>query len=108
MDVEEWAYWNALENVAVNNVSHIKVLHGDVYLVENKKFDVVLANINRSVLLQDIPHYRKILHRNGLLIMSGFYKEDIPIIREKCETCGLTFQYFRERDNWVVLVFELD
>lgn len=103
IDIEEWAYRNALENVALNNVANVNVLHGDADLLGKQQFDVILANINRNILLHDIPRYHEVLNNGGKLIMSGFYKEDIPKIRSKCEALGLIFEDFREREDWVAV-----
>lgn len=101
IDIDEWAYNNALENIKLNQTPSIRVLKGGVEVLGDESFDVVFANINRNILLQDIPAYTKVLNSAGILIMSGFYKEDIPAIREKCEENGLTYVGFREQDNWV-------
>lgn len=106
IDIDEWAYHNALENVQLNNISNINVLLGGAELLGVETFDVIFANINRNILLQDIPSYAKVLNSSGKLIMSGFYKEDIPAIREKCEQNDLKYLYFSEMDNWVAVVCE--
>ena len=67
-------------------------------------YDVIFANINRNILLQDIPFYVKVLNPGGNIIMSGFYKEDIFAIREKCEQNDLKYLGFSETDNWVAVV----
>ena len=101
IDIDEWAYNNALENIKLNQTPSIRVLKGGAEVLGDESFDVVFANINRNILLQDIPAYTKVLNSAGILIMSGFYKEDIPAIREKCEENELTYVGFREQDNWV-------
>lgn len=106
IDVDEWAYRNALENVRLNGIENIDVLHGDARLLGSQTFDVIFANINRNILLQDIPAYAKVLNRGGKLLLSGFYREDIPAIREKCEEQGLLYHHFSEMDNWVAVVCE--
>lgn len=106
VDIDEWAYKNALENVRLNNTGKIQVLLGGTEILGNETYDVIFANINRNILLQDIPSYTEVMNENGTLIMSGFYKEDIPVIREKSERSGLTFRSFSEQDNWVAVVCE--
>ena len=103
IDIDEWAYNNALENKRLNNTNDIRVLLGGAELLGNETFDIIFANINRNILLADIPAYVNVLNEGGTLIMSGFYKEDIPMIREKCEECGLLFSHFEELDNWVMV-----
>lgn len=106
IDIDEWAYQNALENVQLNNIGNINVLHGDSGLLGSEMFDVIFANINRNILLQDIPAYAKVLNPGGKLVMSGFYREDIPAIREKSVQNGLTYRDFSEMENWVAVVCE--
>lgn len=103
IDIDEWAYNNALENIRLNHISNINVLLGDAGLLEKGRFDAIFANISRNILLQDIPAYAKVLNPGGKLVMSGFYKEDIPVILEKSEQNGLTFRHFSEKDNWVAV-----
>ncbi len=106
IDMDEWAYQNALENVQLNHISNINVLLGDAGLLGNEMFDVILANINRNILLQDIPSYTKVLNPGGKLVMSGFYRDDIPVIREKSQQSGLIYRSFSEMENWVAVVCE--
>jgi ribosomal protein L11 methyltransferase len=103
IDIDEWAFNNTLENIQLNGVEHINVLCGGAELLGIETFDVIFANINRNILLQDIPAYARVLNAGGTLIMSGFYKEDIPMIRAKCEEYGLTFSHFEELDNWTMV-----
>ena len=91
IDVDEWAYRNALENVRLNGIENIDVLHGDARLLGSQTFDVIFANINRNILLQDIPAYAKVLNRGGKLL-SGFFREDIPATGEKCSR--VAFHHF--------------
>jgi len=101
IDFDHWSYLNALENVKLNNQNHIKVMEGNVQLLEDRKYDVILANINRNTLLEDIPHYKAHLNRGGILVLSGFYKGDLPLISEKCAACGLSFQENLQKNDWV-------
>jgi ribosomal protein L11 methyltransferase len=104
IDIDDWAYKNAIENVRLNNVKNIKLMRGGAELLGDESYDVIFANINRNILLRDIPLYAKSMNHNAKLIMSGFYKEDIPAIQLKCEEVGLTYSHFNELDNWVTLV----
>jgi len=107
IDNDEWAYRNGLENVAHNNCADIQVLLGDASLLGSKKYDVILANINRNILLQDIPTYVSCLQPNGFLFMSGFYEEpDLDIIRRCCKENGLQYVDHKMRDNWVAAKFQ--
>lgn len=100
IDIDEWAYKNTIENVKLNGTNNIDVFLGGAELLGNEIYDVIFANINRNILLQDISAYAKVLNTNGTLIMSGFYKEDVPAIREKSEENGLVFHHSSDMDNW--------
>jgi len=105
IDIDNWCYLNSLENVARNNCTHISVYEGDVSLLEDKNYDIIIANINRNILLNDIHQYAKCLNENGILFLSGFYTEDIPIITEECVKNKLKFADKLEKNNWVSLKF---
>jgi len=107
IDNDEWAYNNALENVQSNNFPEIEVLLGDCALLNGKKYDVIFANINRNILLNDIPAYRQSLNEGGKLFVSGFYSEDLPIIEAKANEVGLTFMSNRVENNWIAACFTL-
>ena len=77
----------------------------DPLLRTNQKYDVILANINRNILLADIPNYVKCLNSNGQLFLSGFYKEDIPYINEICTENGLVLEKNIEKNNWVAVKY---
>ncbi|WP_299684264.1 50S ribosomal protein L11 methyltransferase [uncultured Dokdonia sp.] len=106
IDIDNWCYLNAIENAQRNNCHHISVYEGDVSLLKDKTYDLVIANINRNILLQDIPAYANTLSSNGILLLSGFYTEDIALITEKCNENGLYFVGNYERNNWVACKFE--
>jgi ribosomal protein L11 methyltransferase len=105
IDNDEWAYNNALENVKSNNFADIEVLLGDSSLLTGKKYDIILANINRNILLNDIPAYRKSLNAGGKLFMSGFYSEDLPLIEAKASETGLRIMSHRIENNWTAVCF---
>ena len=105
IDIDTWCYENSLENVARNNCHHITVLEGDSSLLVNKKYDVIIANINRNILLSDMKIYTDCLHEDGILLLSGFYKEDIPIIDEEVAKHGLALNKTIDRNNWVALKY---
>ncbi|MGB5783446.1 MAG: 50S ribosomal protein L11 methyltransferase, partial [Eudoraea sp.] len=79
----------------------IKVFEGDVSLLTNQSYDIILANINRNILLSDISVYAGHLKKDGVLLLSGFYKEDIALISKECAVHGLSFQENLEKNNWV-------
>lgn len=104
VDIDIWAYENSIDNLVVNKVEDkICVRHGDAATVEglNAVYDIFLANINRNILLNDIPRYANSIKENGKLILSGFYKEDIPAIEEVAKKHNFSLQFVKEKDNWV-------
>ncbi|MEO5788644.1 50S ribosomal protein L11 methyltransferase [Gelidibacter sp.] len=105
IDYDNWCYLNSLENVERNNCAHITVLEGDASLLTNQKYDTIIANINRNILLNDMASYVKCLNPKGTLFVSGFYNDDIPAIEEECNKYGLTCVESLERNNWVALKF---
>lgn len=104
IDIDEWAYNNALENIRLNKTEQIEVaLGGAEQIGKHLPFDIIFANINRNILLNDIHRYTEHLKSEGLLFMSGFYEQDIPVIRSECEKNGLTFLSFEKRNDWVAV-----
>ena len=106
IDYDNWCYLNSLENVERNNSKHITVLEGDASILPGRHYDVVIANINRNILLNDMNIYAETLNAHGTLFLSGFYTDDIPIIVEECNIYGLKHVETLERNNWVALKFE--
>ena len=105
IDIDSWCYQNSLENVQRNGCRHITVLEGDSSLLIGKKYDVVIANINRNILLSDMKKYTDCLSKNGVLLLSGFYKDDITIIENEVVKHGLVFDKMIQRNSWVALKY---
>jgi len=105
IDNDEWAYNNSVENIERNKVDCINVLLGDAKLI-NESVDVIFANINRNTLLRDIPVYAKHLNRYGLLLLSGFYEADIPVITDMAESCNMKLSGTASNNNWAFLKFQ--
>jgi Ribosomal protein L11 methylase len=106
IDIDEWAYDNTVENIRLNGYPDIEVAKGGAELLASRKFDIILANINRNILLNDMKHYATCLSSGGQLLMSGFYKTDMPAIEAEATENGLTFIKFEEKNNWVTTVYE--
>ena len=105
IDIDNWCYLNSIENGERNNCTHISVYEGDAALLDGKKYDLIIANINRNILLNDMQQYVNCLNTDGILLLSGFYAEDIPAIDESCISKGLTFVKKLQRNNWVSLKY---
>ncbi|MDO6813065.1 50S ribosomal protein L11 methyltransferase [Tenacibaculum soleae] len=106
IDIDAWCYENSIENVERNNCKSISVYEGDAALLDNKKYDVIIANINRNILLNDMKKFTKCLNEEGVLLLSGFYKEDIPVIDLEVSKYGLTLNKTIKRNNWVALQYQ--
>ena len=105
IDINRWCYENSIENCKRNHCSHINVYQGDASILKNKKYDLIIANINRNILLNDIQIYSTCLNDKGVLLLSGFYKEDIPIIDAETSKYKLSLEKTIERNNWVALKY---
>jgi len=103
IDIDTWCTENSIENISINNISGIDVRLGGAELLAGLHFDIVLANINRNILLADMEQYVACLSSGGELYMSGFYKEDIPLIEAEANRLGLQLVDFKEKNNWVVV-----
>ncbi|MDE1205959.1 50S ribosomal protein L11 methyltransferase [Tenacibaculum larymnensis] len=106
IDIDAWCYENSLENVERNNCKYISVYEGDASLLEGKKYDVIIANINRNILLNDMQTYTNCLTEKGVLLLSGFYSEDIPVIDNEVSKYSLTLKDTIKRNNWVALQYQ--
>ena len=101
IDNDEWAYKNALENIRINRASAIQTELGDATLLGKTHYDFIFANINRNILLNDIPAYTACMQPGASLFMSGFYKEDLACISEACQKQSLKLAGYKEDNCWV-------
>jgi ribosomal protein L11 methyltransferase len=106
IDNEKWAYENSLENIRVNNTPSIRVMLGDAGLLEKENYAVIFANINRNILLNDIPVYAQCMLPGASLFMSGFYAKDREIITKECKKQDLIFISSKEKSNWTAMHFK--
>lgn len=105
VDIDNWCYLNSVENAARNHCQHITAYEGDASLLDGKNYDTIIANINRNILLKDMASYASCLQTNGELYLSGFYTEDLEIIKTECNKHKLRFVENLERNNWVAAKF---
>lgn len=107
IDIDKKSVENAKENILLNNISNIEVIHGDASILKNQKdtFNLIVANIHKNIIINDMSIYTEALTNRGKLLVSGFYKEDIPDIEKKSSNIGLihTNSYFK--NNWAALEF---
>ena len=105
IDNDEWAFRNSLDNIAINGAGSIHVVMGDIDVNHSKDFDLIFSNINRNILLKHLCAYYNFLKKGGEMILSGFYTEDIPAIRNQAESFGFQTTGATELNNWVTLAF---
>ena len=109
-DIDEWSVDNARHNAIINMVGHrYEALLGDASVLDGitRKYDVVTANINRNILLADMPKFRNMMAEKARLLLSGFYIEDIDVLKEKAEEHGLQFERYENDNNWACMALRL-
>ncbi|WMJ72442.1 50S ribosomal protein L11 methyltransferase [Cytophagaceae bacterium ABcell3] len=107
-DIDEWAYDNIFENLRINNCTeNVRVYQGDVNInqIHDRAYDIILANINTNILLQDMSAYHKLLAKDGHLVMSGFLEEDLEKIENKAIALGLKKISYTSNNNWGSVVY---
>ena len=106
IDYDEICYESTIENSELNKTDNIKALHGSREVIPDHKFDIILANINRNILLDQLDRYAEVSVPGGLLFLSGFYEEpDLAILRRKCESLGYKYLQHKELNDWVAAKF---
>jgi ribosomal protein L11 methyltransferase len=105
IDNDEWAWRNALENFSLNGVENGEALLGDAGKVEMGRYDLILANINRNILLRDLPIYAQGLKENGKILLSGFYESDRDAITAKAGEHSLRFNGIKSQNHWAAMLF---
>lgn len=106
IDNDEWAFNNAIENVSKNNLNNVNVYLGDAGLLTGKLYDTIIANINKNILMRDIPGYSSALTHGGKLLLSGFYENDNLDILAVCKKNGLDLVKKVCNNNWSALIVE--
>lgn len=106
IDIDQWGFENSIENVSLNNCSKIEVFKGDSSLLGKEEFDIVLANINKNVLLTDVKKYFESIKHKGLILLSGFFEVDTEEIRKKYTEEGFTFLEQKLKNEWALLKFQ--
>ena len=108
-DIDEWSSDNTRHNAVINRVdSQLSVYCGDASLLDSKTadYDLVLSNINRNILLNDMPRFCQIMKQDAKLILSGFYTEDIPLLEARGKELGLTLTGAKNRDKWASIIMQ--
>ena len=106
IDIDEFAYENAKENIVLNGTPEIEVrLGGAEAIKESDSFDFVIANINRNILLMDMVNYVRCMHSGSQIFISGFYTEDMEVLKEEASRHGLRYLDYAENDRWAMMRF---
>ena len=107
-DIDEWSVRNSQHNATLNQVDNLTVLEGNSSVLSHVSglFDVVVANINRNILVEDMPHFADVMQQHAHLIISGFYEEDAPILIERAREFQLHLVSQQESDHWMCLHFQ--
>jgi ribosomal protein L11 methyltransferase len=105
VDIDDWSYENTIENLAKNNINNVNVHKGDAKILDGKTFQTILANINKNVLLTDMPVYICSLEKGGNLVLSGFFETDASEIIKQAEGLGLNFEGKKTSNQWTMLHF---
>lgn len=109
IDIDSWCTTNSEENCRLNQVKNMEIFLGDASILSSiEKFDIILANINRNILLEDIPAYCKVLKPGGIIIFSGFYRSDLESINNLAKTQNLSIKNIKENNHWVAVSYEKD
>ena len=103
IDFDDWAFQNAKENAGLNNISNIHFIHGDENALGNEQYDVILANINRNIILDNIESYVGVMKDAARILLSGFLEKDIPLILEKTAKFGLELVGLKNKKIWQML-----
>ena len=103
IDCDEWAIENSKENVRLNDISNIRFIHGDITNIDHGNYDIVLVNINRNIILNDIEHYIIAMNDSSRILLSGFLQEDVPLILKKTEQLGLELVVSKNKNKWQML-----
>lgn len=106
IDIDSWSYENTIENIERNNCKNIEVKLGDADLLGNDFYDTILANINRNILLNDMPTYKSCMKKGSKLLLSGYYSEDLSLIKDKAQQLDLTYLKHISENNWVAALFQ--
>ena len=105
IDNDEWAYNNAFTNVALNGIDDIEIVLGDAHAIGDATYDIILANINRNILLRDMHFYVDAMRPQAHIFFSGFYEEDLDSIKSAAQHLGLRYARHLARNKWVAAEF---
>lgn len=107
-DIDEWSTENTKHNCIINGITNVSILHGNANVINTleTEFDIVLANINRNILLNDMPQFKHAMRDGAKLILSGFYEKDAEMLINKAEELKLKLDKKKTKNDWCMLVFK--
>lgn len=103
IDIEPWSIDSCIENAVLNDSMETQFLCGDIDLIQDKNFNMILANINKNILENQIPYYSKALNLGGKLLLSGFFETDVVDLVKYCKEYGLNYDFHITKDNWAAI-----
>jgi len=103
LDIDNWAFENAQENATLNNISDIHFVYGNISSVINRKYDIILANINRNTILNDLTFYSEAMYDYSDIILSGFLEKDVSVILKESAKFGLELVVSKNKEKWQML-----
>lgn len=105
-DIDDWCIENSLQNIKLNDLKNIKVLKGGINEIPHphSSYQIILANINKNVILEDLVSYSRYMTENGYLVLSGFYENDVQDIVEEAGKHGFTHKETKTKNNWASLL----
>jgi ribosomal protein L11 methyltransferase len=106
VEIEEWSAENILENIELNQCQKISAIHGGAEAIPQSDYDIILANINKNVLLEQLPNYSKVIKSGGLLMLSGFFQTDAQDLRSAAAQVGFEWLRTDLRENWAVVLLK--
>jgi ribosomal protein L11 methyltransferase len=106
IDIDKWAVENTKENIQKNKISNIKILMGGKDSIPDEKYDIILANINRNIILDQMSEFARVNKKSGLLLISGILAEDVDAMKEKAQSVGFNLIDSNSLSNWSLLMFE--
>ncbi|NOQ72023.1 MAG: 50S ribosomal protein L11 methyltransferase [Crocinitomix sp.] len=106
-DIDEWSYRNAQENCALNSCENVTIGHGDHTLLKGRTFDLIIANINKNILISHFEHYAAALINDGILLISGFFETDKTDLVAHAEKFGFVFERIDTKDEWALVQLRL-
>ena len=106
IDIDTWSFESTVENSRLNNIFNIEAKLGDAGLLGTETYEIIFANIQKNVIVKDLPAYENVLQSGGTIYLSGFYTQDMPDVKRKAESLGLIETGYQEKNNWVVYSFK--